>query len=1169
MQLKQVKLSGFKSFANPVTIRLDTQMVGIAGPNGCGKSNIVDAVRWVMGETSRHIRAAGNEDVVFSGSRMRKPLGQASVELVFDNSDGYVGGQYAGYDELSLRRTFARDHGSAYYINNVRCRRRDIMDIFMGTGLGANSYAIIEQGMIARIVEAKPEEVRGYIEEAAGVSRYKQRRHETELKIGHTRDNLSRVLDIRDEVDKQIQHLDRQAKAAERYRVLQEEKRKAELQIKILQLKLKKEECGNGEKRLATSDEKITARKNELKKAMAEAHAQRQAFDDANKQLHQVHASVYRIEADIKLTSRDMNRHQEDSSRLSDDRKRLGEQIEENKRTLEQEQQKATDAEQRCADTELKIAAARKKVAQLEKKQAKLEEAIKSLSDTHERDSGELRALSERTSNAKSKIAFCEEETVRLEQSKLDLTAQQSALGIDALQARMDHDQDAQQRQKDLLQAMQQKITQTERSLKDLRTRLHEANEQRNACRVSIQEVQGRIASTETIYEAGLGHDTTAFIDWLNDSGLSRSDFISENLVVDPGWELAVEMALGTLLEGLQVNSIDDYRRHLDGFQQGRLCLLEPSADPKPPSYPSLADKVKGCPHLQPFLQSIRLADDAEDALAQGRSLSIHESVITADGVWFKPGCLRVHRPPDSEQLTLSGRRQLNALREQHKQLQTSDVELEDFIGKMNHELSAEESQHVEQREQHAKALSELAKLETSLSHHAELIQQKNNRHEELLRMLEELRVKSEQVGTRREQAQKEYGKARQKLADFHSRHDELADTRSARQLEREDLEKLLNSAKKALQQLEIDRESGRYTVTAARDAVERLQAEHSQLKERLQAVKTTLSDMQTPLVDNKQKMAELKQKHLALKGQAQEKEAAFGDLQNRIQDLQNKCGELEEELSERRAKREKTHAQLEVSKARLDDLRETLREFEGFAAQDEDTWISELPPDLTVAACQKQISSLQGKIERLGAINLAALEEFSELGKRKEYLDSQCDDLQNALKTLNVAVQKIDQETKKRFEETVEAINQNLAQTFPSLFGGGSAHLRLTDKDPLTAGVTIMSQPPGKRLSSIRLLSGGEKTLTAIAVVFAIFNLNPAPFCLLDEVDAPLDEHNLERFCRLLRQMSQNVQVIIITHNKISMENMNQLVGVTMQEAGVSRQVSINLEEAGSLVTA
>ena len=1169
MRLKQVKLSGFKSFANPVSIHLHDQMVAIAGPNGCGKSNIVDAVRWVMGETSRHIRASGNEDVIFNGSRLRKPLGQASVELVFDNGNSPMAGQYAGYDELSLRRTFARDQGSVYYINNTRCRRRDIMDIFLGTGLGAHSYAIIEQGMISRIVEARPEEVRAYVEEAAGVSRYKQRRHETELKIRHTHDNLSRVLDIRGEVDKQIERLDRQAKAAERYRQLQREKRQAELQAGVLELKLKKEECERTKRRLLASDEQAERRQAALKKLIADGAAQRQEYDEVSKRLRQAHASVYRIDADIQIMGRDLSRHEEDNSRLGENRQQLNRQLEENRRQLAEEKEKAAGMERRRADTEQKIVAARQEVARLEAQQASLEKALEKLSDTRERGSGDLRHLSERVSAAKSKIAFCEEEMVRLEQNRLDVISQQSALAIEALRSQEKNDRRLLEQKQKSAQLIQKKVAQTNSSLESLKTRSHEINEERNACQVSIHELQGRIASTETIYEAGLGHDTAPFVDWVKGAGLSRDDFLSENISVESGWELAVEMALGTFLEGLQVASIDKLRRHVARFKQGRLCLLESASESPSAGHPSLADKVRGCPQLAPFLQSIRIADSKEDAMRRRHQLSAHESVITADGLWLNRHCLRLYRPLDSERLSLSGRRQLNSLRKQHKRLQETDRELEETIKKMTEELSAEEARRTRQQERHAEALSELARLETRLTHNAELMRQKNKRHEELLGMLENIRRKSEQIGAQQKRAQSQYDEARQKLADFHSRHEELSNTRSARQAERDDLEKLLNSARRKLQQLEISRESHRYAVTAANDAIKRLTAQGRQLAEQSQQLADTLMNMQAPLLDSKKKMEELNRRRAELGGKAEKVEASFAALQKQMEDTQNKRLRLEENIDEQRLRHEKIHAQLEVSKARLDDLRRSLSGFSEFAEQGEEALLSALPEELTVSQSQKDISSLRGKIERLGAINLAALDEHSELSERKEYLDSQCQDLQNALKTLDEAVRRIDDETKERFVSTVEKINENLQETFPSLFGGGSSHLRLTDKDPLSAGVTIMSQPPGKRLSSIRLLSGGEKTLSAIALVFAIFNLNPAPFCLLDEVDAPLDEHNLERFCQLLRAMSENVQIIIITHNKISMENMSQLIGVTMQEAGVSRQVSINLEEADSLIGA
>ena len=1034
MRLTKIKLSGFKSFAEPIGIDFTNDMIGVVGPNGCGKSNIVDAVRWVMGETSRHIRAMTLEDVIFSGTNSRKPVGQASVELIFDNTDGSVGvagsGKFAQYTELSLSRTVTRDRDSKYFINGSRCRRRDIADIFFGTGLGVNSYAVIEQGMIARVVEAKPEEVRSYIEEAAGVSQYKERRRDTENRNRHTRDNLERVMDIRDEVDKQLGKLKRQVKSAEKFKQLRKDKERFESEFLLLKYRQREEERTAREKEVEDRRldfEKIQAT---LRQVEADAEQKRAAVAESNDVLHHLKEEHYRLAARISGEEQDLENRKKSVERLHEESEEVKALAQSNAHEIKKQQDLLVERGQRGDELD-------KEVSHLE---------------------GEVERLREERDAARQML----------------------------------HEK-AQERQDE--------IKRISGEVAIFRDKVHDLAEALNAQQSKGNEIQGRLSSLESLQEATLQSGEDAFSHWLDTAGLKRKDRLVENIRVDEGWERVVELVLGSFISGIEVASLEECAVHVGDFNQGTLVLLEP--DTASAGGDTLADKVSGSHSLGGLLGRVRVVDSLEQALSRRSSLAPHESLITRDGVWVGLNWIKVHAPDKDDESVLVRESRIEELRLQLKASNEASAALKQDIENARTDLARKEAQRDEVQAQLAATLKEAAQLESGVEH---------------------------------------------------------SDTAALEGVRRQ-----LREAHESLHRVKLERESVKGEQNSAANHIKQLQSLEQEYEHRRNSIHETLDDLEQSMQETRQRLDGLLAEHSEEEQRLKQHNRKLVALQDKVKALEQRRGELGKQTETRRETYEQVRADLQVIIARSKDA---LVEFNKLGI--ESAMIEEsMESDVSMEGQEQKLEQAQAAIDRLGAINLVALEEFDELSERKEYIDSQYDDLTRALKTLEEAIHKIDKETRERFKTTFDQVNANLRETFPRLFGSGEAQLELTDSDLLTTGISIMVRPPGKRRASINLLSGGEKALAAVAVVFAIFELNPAPFCLLDEVDAPLDEHNVERFCEMLKYMSARVQFIVITHNKVSMEYMDSLIGVTMQEPGVSRLVAVDVKEAVGMATA
>ncbi len=1165
MRLKQVKLAGFKSFVDPTTVTLPGNLSAVVGPNGCGKSNIIDAVRWVMGESSaKQLRGENITDVIFNGSSARKPTAAASIELLFDNSDGRVGGQYAAYAELAIRREVNREAQSTYYLNGNRCRRRDIQDVFLGTGFGPRSYSIIEQGMINRLVEAKPDDLRAYLEEAAGISKYKERRRETENRIRHTTENLSRLNDIREELGKQLERLQRQAKAAERYRELKEEERQVTAQLYTLR-----------HQSLATKlnalDEQIRERTVALEQANSEhRHIEteietlRASHSDQTTAFNQVQAQFYQLGAEVARTEESIEYSTKRVQQLELDLEGVTERFGETERQLKMDESQIATLAEDIARLTPNVEAAR--VAD-EAANTQLETAEQAQSEWQ----GAWDEFSARLSNSArdaevqaSRIEHLEQLLQRLRRRSDELTRaveetpQLSSEQVDSLAEQIEVLDERKS-------AVEADIDRCLRDLHEAREQLSDREQIVEQARSEVQTLRHELASLEAVQAAALGREDGSVETWLEAQNLAQAARVGETLAVVGGWERAAETVLGTFLHGVRVDDIEQYAASLTGEQVGNLALLQRAS--KAPvdgelasELPSLATLVRGdVAELGSLLAGVYAAESVAVAVANRSRLAPHESIITRDGVWVGPDWLSVAPEVTAESGIIERGQQIETL---NLRLEEADAALAEAMAQ--HRAGRERIQGLEaQREQLQTNVNELsATLSQSRTDHGVRqvqLEEAQSRRERIAREREDLNRQVEEESTR-------LAAAREALAVAEMSRETLEDERQGLLERREAAQQALDEARTQARDCR-DRfhaaNSELASITSRRAASEtardRLVKQLEDLSSQQASLKAGIEQSTTPMPELKQKLEALLEQratvetHLAqVRNQLEEIDTTVRSQENARHSAEEKVAEVRNLLEDGRVKRQGLSVEesnllerIEATGLAIDDVR------------------SSLPEEATEDAWQENLERIERRIQRLGAINLAAIDEFKTESERKTYLDAQNEDLVEALNTLKEAIRKIDRETRTRFKETFETVNNRLVELFPKVFGGGHAHLELTGEDLLDTGVALMARPPGKRNTSVHLLSGGEKAMTAIALIFAIFHLNPSPVCLLDEVDAPLDDANVTRYAELIKEMSADVQFVVITHNKLTMEIADHLMGVTMNEPGVSRLVSVDVGEA------
>jgi len=1159
MRLTKLKIAGFKSFVDPTTVSFPSSLTGVVGPNGCGKSNIIDAVRWVMGEISaKHLRGESMADVIFNGSSARKPLGAASVELVFDNSDGKIGGAYASYNEVALRRAVSRDGTSDYFINGTKVRRKDITQLFLGTGLGTRSYAIIEQGMISRVIEARPDDLRAFLEEAAGISRYKERRRETESRIGHTRENLDRLNDLRDEVEKQIRHLQRQAATARRYQTLKEEERRLLAELLALRLQSLDLEAQIRDAAMASCETAMQSELADLREA--EAHIERVRAEQAAKAdaLSAIQARFYEAGSEVSRIEQSIQHAREMRQRQQADLQQVQAQVADLRSVMQRDRSQLDSLAQELAVMEPDLDAAHEHESAAARALGSCEHALTEWQlawDTHARSvaSGQRETQVER-----ARIEQLDSQQRRSLQQQERLTAERTALaelqpglGLETLAQRAAAAQDAGRRASDELQELLAELA----SARDAE---REQAQALNALRGRQQEAQGTLVSTEALQQAALGKASGNVSEWLKSKSLHLRPRVAQQLRVEKGWERAVETVLGSYLEAVCVDGLESVTELLPSFQSGHLavvCTHEAGA----PGGASLLAKIQGATVLASVLAPVFTAESLHDALRLQPRLQKGESVVTRDGIWLGPDWLRVSRDADAhagvierEEVLRAVRAQVAVLAEDVKQLeQRLEVtrervrDHEDRRDRLQSDVNRLHREHVDRKSEHDAAQGRRVDAERRLA-----------------QLETELADVASDLGSSEADLRASRGRMETAIDALAALEPQRVELEAARERMRGELSAARDSASAAQQQareLALQVESRRSSHSALTTTLARIESQLQGLESRRQEVANQLAQGEAPLAGAQEQLEHALQRRAAVEGELQAARIA--------------SDELETHLRERDSQREAISRGVEAARGALDEARlatqqvrvrrESIAEQLAATSFEFDALRAQMPEGASVESWEAQLEDTRGKIERLGQVNLAAIGEFKEQSERKEYLDRQCKDLTDALETLESAMRKIDRETRTRFQETFDRVNAGLKEKFPRLFGGGHAYLELTGEESAAAGVSVMARPPGKRNSTISQLSGGEKALTAVALVFAIFDLNPAPFCLLDEVDAPLDENNVGRFCDIVKDMSRNVQFIFITHNKSTMELASQLIGVTMNEPGVSRLVAVDVDEA------
>ena len=1161
MRLSKIKLAGFKSFVDPTSVNLPGNLIGVVGPNGCGKSNIIDAVRWVMGEISaKHLRGDSMADVVFNGSSSRKPVGTASVELVFDNSDGQLAGQYAGYSEVSLKRVVSRDGTSAYFLNGIRCRRKDITQLFLGTGLGARSYAIIEQGMISRVIEARPDELRGFIEEAAGISRYKERRRETENRISHTKENLDRLSDVREEVEKQLRHLQRQAATARRYQTLKQDERKLTAELLALRLRVIEQDSQTKEGILRERDTEMQAAIAELRSIEASIESSREDFTEKSEALNAVQGRYYQIGAEISRNEQSIQHGRELRQRQKQDLEQAEQGASEATLHLTRDQSQIDELRQELEQLEPGLNVARERERASAQALSHVEESMQDWQERWEDFNRESRAASEKTQVERARIEQLEHQLGRMATQRQRLAAELATLDTADIDIRIAalQEQEAQMHSdSDTAASQLHAVTEELQQLRERERQLVAATE---SGRKELQEAQGRFMSLQALQQAALGLAQGQVTQWLASNDLTNRPRLAQQLVVEPGWERAVETVLGSYLESVSVDAIDSIATRLDSLQVGAVSFFSEGGTASAAVDPGrLLARVQGPAAISALLTGIIAVDSLNEALAQRRTLLSGESVITRDGIWIGRDWLRVSRDKDVHAGVIGREKEMRDLRdavsaaeERHESLQNEAVDTRERLSELEGRRDTLQGE-----------VNRLHRSTSELGSQAAALKGKAEQTAERVRKIDS---ETAELSGDHERAESAADTARARLQEG---MDQMAQFESARvelEQEREELRQNLSykrsqaqTDRDGAQEVAIKVESRRSALTSISAGLERLRHQLEQLQVRRDELTRQLAEGEAPLEVLSAKLEEFLQQRVEVEQELTAARTALEGAEGRMRSLDQSRVDTEASVDETRVRLEDVRMAAQELKVRRETLVEQFK-----ATQFElDAVYQEMAPEADVVAWEQTLTDLSQKIERLGQVNLAAIDEFKEQSERKEYLDRQFKDLTDALETLETAIRKIDRETRARFQDTFDRVNAGLKERFPRLFGGGHAYLELAGEDILSAGVSIMARPPGKRNSTINQLSGGEKALTAVALVFSIFELNPAPFCLLDEVDAPLDDNNVGRFCDTVKEMSSRVQFIFITHNKSTMELASQLIGVTMHEPGVSRLVAVDVDEA------
>ena len=1169
MRLTSIKLSGFKSFVDLANFQVPGQLVGVVGPNGCGKSNIIDAVRWVLGESkASELRGESMQDVIFNGSTHRKPAGRASVELVFDNSDGRASGQWGQYAEIAVKRTLTRDGTSSYYINGQPVRRRDIQDIFLGTGLGPRAYAIIGQGMIARIIESRPEELRVFLEEAAGVSKYKERRRETENRLHDTRENLLRVDDILRELSANLEKLEAQAAVANKFRALQAD---GEEKQKLLWLLRKNEAASEQTKyfreiELAQNSlEEQTAKLRSVETSLEHLRQAHYAVGDklhtAQGHLYQTNAEIGSLEAQIKFVIESRGRLQAQLNSLQAQRdqwqrqkedfqeqlqeaeinlEELGMKLEQAQESAQQNNDKLPTIEFDWRQAQLNTTESRGKIMQMQQ-QIELEAA-------HQRNaSGILNSLATRRE--------------RLLQERGGLNAPDSA-HLENLREQLQEKQMLLEEANFMLEEAQTQQPQLEEERKQA---LSQVNQESATAAQLEARLQAQRQMQEKVQSSGKVQP------WLQKHGLENLPRLWQKLQIEQGWEAALEAVLRERSGALEVSNLEWAKGFLKDAPPAKLALYAPAAvQVEPASHASFRPFINllklNDPNLRALLQdwlhNVFVADDIDSAFAQRSQLPPGASFICQAGHLISSNSVRFYAADSEQEGMLARQQEIENLTKQSRAQALLNDEARTRLQKAE-SLLAHGAQNLQQLRQKVQAFtSALHALQIEVVKLSEIEERFRQRSGQIETDLAEIATQEAEHKQKKEESEQKFEQLDMELAELQNKHEDGQNVFLQKEQQLAIARQLLRDSERAAQEAEYAEKSQRNKIAEFGRSIATAVEQSEQLLEAMQAGREELEGL-----DDQTAQAGLQ----SLLDKRMEQEKALSDARHELDQItqqlrQAEEGRMQSERSLQPQRDKIMEWQLKEQAARLNQEQFAQQLLESSA--DEAALTEKLTPDLKPSYLQGEVTRLNNAINALGAVNLAALDELAIASERKNFLDAQNADLTEAINTLEDAIARIDRETRELLQDTFDKVNHHFAELFPILFGGGQARLIMTGDEILDAGVQVMAQPPGKKNATIHLLSGGEKALTATALVFSMFQLNPAPFCLLDEVDAPLDDANTERFCNMVKRMSTHTQFLFISHNKIAMEMAQQLIGVTMQEQGVSRIVAVDMESAANFAT-
>ncbi|MFL6659647.1 MAG: chromosome segregation protein SMC [Massilia sp.] len=1169
MRLSSIKLSGFKSFVDPTNFQVPGQLVGVVGPNGCGKSNIIDAVRWVLGESkASELRGESMQDVIFNGSTHRKPAGRSSVELVFDNNDGKAAGQWGQYAEIAVKRTLTRDGTSTYYINGQPVRRRDIQDIFLGTGLGPRAYAIIGQGMISRIIESRPEELRVFLEEAAGVSKYKERRRETENRLSDTRENLLRVEDILRELNTNLEKLEAQAVVANKFHTLQADQEEKQKLLWLLRKNEAQAEQGKYLRDMEQAQTDLEEQTAKLRHVELDLEHMRQSHFAVGDRLHQAQGHLYQtnseigsLEAQIKFVIESRSRLQNQLAALNAQRAQwqtqgadYQQQIEEAEFLLEelggrveQAQMAAEGQGERLPALDAAWREAQHKTTESRAKIMQAQQQIE-LESAHQR-------------NAQNILNGLLTRRERLQQEKSALNLPDSS-HLANLRMQLEEKQQALEEQNMLLEeaSEQQQRTEEERSAAQAQVQAEtSANAQLEARLTALKQLQERVQTQGKVQP------------WLQKHELDSLPRLWQKLHIEAGWETAMESVLRERTTALEMSNIDWAKAFFNDAPPAKLALYAPSV---------AAAAVAEVPGLKPFIHLLKLndnglrglltdwlhnvyvAEDAASALAERAKLPTGGAFITRQGHLVTQSSVRFYAA-DAEQDGLLGRQQ--EIENITKQLRAQGMLADEARARAVRADAAmsELTRRLQDARQRVSVLTQgVHALQIEVVKQSEVEARFNQRSSQILSDLAEIAAQEEEQTQIRMESEEKFEQLDIALGDLQGAHEDGQTDFLNKEQALADARERLRELERAAQEAQFAEKSQRSKIEELRRNIATATQQASQVSESIELGQQELESLEAGAANDG--LQELLDRRSTQERALSDARHELDQITQQLRTAEESRMQAERSLQPQRDKI--TEMQLKEQAARLnqEQFAEALKAVDA----DEEALATKLHPDLKPSYLQGEVTRLTNAITALGAVNLAALDELAQASERKNFLDAQNADLTEAINTLEDAIRRIDKETRELLQDTFDKVNHHFSELFPILFGGGNAKLVMTGDEILDSGVQVMAQPPGKKNATIHLLSGGEKALTATALVFSMFRLNPAPFCLLDEVDAPLDDANTERFCRMVKRMSEHTQFLFISHNKIAMEMANQLIGVTMQEQGVSRIVAVDMESAANFAT-